>query len=222
MSNLYAVDNYFTFQFNQRYFLFLVNQEDCLAATTICSTHGVSGNVFANPQASSSTTYSGMLNHLNWFLETLRRKDWRKGLRGRTELAVHLKTISTAVLAWMVIAQLHLLVNSVKSVFGCTIRLVNSPARSRREKWLKFNGNVEYAWQLVKNASGRWAAEIFKETTEEHKVLRPIERAKFTKVTQSRKKVHRVGKLVLPSLVAWRACTKIRDAPAEKRRESKV
>ena len=28
--------------------------------------------------------------------------------------------------------------------------------------------------------------------------------------------------LVLPSLVAWRACTKIRDAPAEKRRESKV
>ena len=45
---------------------------------------------------------------------------------------------------------------------------------------------------------------------------------KFTKVTQSRKQVHRVGKLVLPSLVAWRACTKIRDAPAEKRRESKV
>ena len=30
------------------------------------------------------------------------------------------------------------------------------------------------------------------------------------------------GKMVLPSLVAWRACTKIRDAPAEKRRESKV
>ena len=45
---------------------------------------------------------------------------------------------------------------------------------------------------------------------------------KFPKVTQSRKKVHRVGKLVLPSLVAWRACTKIRDAPAEKRHESKV
>ena len=41
-------------------------------------------------------------------------------------------------------------------------------------------------------------------------------------VTQSRKKGHRVGKLVPPSLVAWRACTKIRDAPAEKRRESKV
>ena len=41
---------------------------------------------------------------------------------------------------------------------------------------------------------------------------------KITKVTQSWKKVHPVGKLVFPSLVAWRACTKIRDAPAEKRR----
>ena len=29
MSNLYAVDKYFTFPVNQRYFLFLVNQEDC-------------------------------------------------------------------------------------------------------------------------------------------------------------------------------------------------
>ena len=29
MSNLYAVDHYFTFQINQRYFLFLVIQEDC-------------------------------------------------------------------------------------------------------------------------------------------------------------------------------------------------
>ena len=29
MSNLYAVDHYFTFPVNQRYFLFLVNQEDC-------------------------------------------------------------------------------------------------------------------------------------------------------------------------------------------------
>ena len=71
---------------------------------------------------------------------------------------------------------------------------------------------------MVKNASGRRAME----TTEVHKVLRPIKRAKFTEGTQSRKKVHRVGNLVLPSLVAWRARTKIRDAPAEKRRESKV
>ena len=29
MSNLYAVDNCCTFQFNQRYFSFFVNQEDC-------------------------------------------------------------------------------------------------------------------------------------------------------------------------------------------------
>ena len=34
----------------------------------ICSTHGISGNVFANPQASSSTSYQGMLKPLNWFL----------------------------------------------------------------------------------------------------------------------------------------------------------
>ena len=37
MSNLYAVDNYFTFQVNLRYFLFLVNQEDHWAATEICN-----------------------------------------------------------------------------------------------------------------------------------------------------------------------------------------
>ena len=32
---------------------------------------------------------------------------------------------------------------------------------------------------MVKNASGRRAAEVFMETTEEHKVLRPIKRAKI-------------------------------------------
>ena len=48
----------------------------------------------------------------------------------------------------------------------------------RKAEWLKFSGNVEYAWQLVKNASGRRAAEVFMETTEEHKVLRSINRAK--------------------------------------------
>ena len=37
MSNLYAVDNYFTFPVNQRYFLFLVKKEDCWAATKIFS-----------------------------------------------------------------------------------------------------------------------------------------------------------------------------------------
>ena len=82
-------------------------------------------------------------------------------------------------LAWMVIAQIHLLVNSAQSVLGCTIKTDEQASRS--EKWLKFSGNVEYAWQLSKNASGRRAAEDFMETTEEHKVLRPIERAKIHK-----------------------------------------
>ena len=40
MSNLYAVDNYFTIQFNQRCFLSSVNQEDCKVATKTCSTNG--------------------------------------------------------------------------------------------------------------------------------------------------------------------------------------
>ena len=52
---------------------------------------------------------------------------------------------------------------------------------SRSEKWLKFSGNVEYVWQLVKNASGWRAAEVFTETTEEHRVLRPMKRAKIHK-----------------------------------------
>ena len=43
---------------------------------------------------------------------------------------------------------------------------------------------------------------------------------KFTEVTQSLEKVHRVGKLIC--LVEPRGVEKIRDAPAEKRRESKV
>ena len=30
----------------------------------------------------------------------------------------------------------------------------------RKAEWLKYSGNVEYAWQSVKNASGRRAAEV--------------------------------------------------------------
>ena len=44
---------------------------------------------------------------------------------------------------------------------------------------------------------------------------------KFTKVTQSRTKVHRMGKIGPTEPRGVRACTRIRDAPAEKRRESK-
>ena len=47
----------------------------------------------------------------------------------------------------------------------------------RSEKWHKFSGNLEYAWQLVKNISGMRTAEVLKESTEEHKVLRPMKRA---------------------------------------------
>ena len=97
--------------------------------------------------------------------------------RGRTELAVHLKTISTAVLAWMVVAQLHLPMNSAKKC--ARMHHQTDEQSSRSEKWLKFSGNVEHAWQLVNNASGRRAADVFMETTEEHKVLRPIERAQI-------------------------------------------
>ena len=51
MSNLYAVDQYLTFQVNQRYFLFFVNQEDCLIRDynlqpNIWDTHGISGKRF--------------------------------------------------------------------------------------------------------------------------------------------------------------------------------
>ena len=76
---------------------------------------------------------------------------------------------------------------------------------------------------LVKNDSGRAAAEVFMETTDEYKVLRPIERAKINKKSHSYgKRSIAWEKLVFPSLVAWRVCTKIRDAPAEKRRKSQV
>ena len=77
----------------------------------------------------------------------------------------------------MVIAQLHL-----PGEFGkkCAWMHHQTDEQSRRsEQWLKFSGNVECAWQLVENASGRPAAEVFMETTEEHKVLRPIKRAKI-------------------------------------------
>ena len=67
MSNLYGVDKYFTFPINQRFFLFLVNQEDCWAATKICSQ--IFGIRTENQEtfldglhANTSTSYSGMLD----------------------------------------------------------------------------------------------------------------------------------------------------------------
>ena len=87
---------------------------------------------------------------------------------------------------------------------------------SRSEKWLKFSGNVEAAWQLVKNASGRRATEVFMETTEEHKVLRPIKRAKIHKSHTVTEKGPSRGKIG-PTEPRGVDGTKIRDPPAEKR-----
>ena len=75
---------------------------------------------------------------------------------------------------------------------------------------------------MVKNASGRRAAEVFMETTEEHKVLKPIKRAKFHKSHS-----HGIRSIAWENWsyrASWRGghCTKIRDAPAEKRRDAKV
>ena len=60
-------DNYFAFPVNQRYFFFLVNQEDCWAATKICSQicgiRMIYQETFLDGlHASTSTTFSGMLN----------------------------------------------------------------------------------------------------------------------------------------------------------------
>ena len=60
MSSQYAVD-FPTFPVNRRYFHLVVIQEDCWAANDkppdIWNTQGISGNVFANPPASSSSPY---------------------------------------------------------------------------------------------------------------------------------------------------------------------
>ena len=123
----------------------------------------------------------------------LKGKDWRKGSRGRTELAVHLKTISTAMLAWMTIAQLHLLVNSVKSVLGCTIRLVNSRARSRSENCAKQSEQNSVAtlnmhdnwWGMLQDDEPPKSSWRPRKST---KSWDQLSVKKITKVTESRKK----------------------------------
>ena len=122
-------------------------------------------------------------------------------------------------MAWMVIAQLHLLVNSAISVLGCTIRLMNCQAEAKGD-WnsvatLTVHDNW---WRMLQDDEPPKSSWRPRKST---KSWVQLSVQKFTRVTRSRKKVHRVGKMVQPSLVAWRACTKIRDAPAEKRRESK-
>ena len=129
-----------------------------------------------------------------------KENNWRKGSRWSTELAFHLKTISTAVLAWMVIVQLYLLVNSVKNVLGCTIRLLNSRARSRSENCAK-----QSDWNSVATLTmhDNWFR-MLQDDEPPKSSWRPrkstkswdqLSVQKFTKVTQSRKKVHRTGKI---------------------------
>ena len=77
---------------------------------------------------------------------------------GRTVRAVHLKTISTAVLAWMVIVQLRLPVNSAKKCAWMPKQTDEQSSRS--EKWLKFSGNVEWicmtiGWECFRTTSFR-------------------------------------------------------------------
>ena len=66
MSNLYAVDNYFTFRVNLRYFFFIVNPEDCWVAVRsrqIFGTHRVCRQTFLQiHRAFSSTPYLGGFN----------------------------------------------------------------------------------------------------------------------------------------------------------------
>ena len=120
-----------------------------------------------------------------------KENNWRKGSRGRTELAVHLKTISTVVLAWMVIAQLHLLVNSVKMC-------LDAPS-----DWWTVEPEAEVKTAQSSVTKIQWKRWICKDHEPPKSSWRPrkstkswdqLSVQKFTKVTQSRKKVNRTGK----------------------------
>ena len=114
-----------------------------------------------------------------------KENNWRKGSRGRTELAVHLKTISTVVLAWMVIAQLHLLVNSVKMC-------LDAPS-----DWWTVEPEAEVKTAQSSVTKIQWKRWICKDHEPPKSSWRPrkstkswdqLSVQKFTKVTQSRKK----------------------------------
>ena len=133
------------------------------------------------------------------------------------------KTISTAVLAWMVIAQLHLLVNSAISVLGCTIRLMNCQAEAKSDWNSVATLNVHDNWlrmlQDDEPPKSSWRPRKSTKSWVELSVQ------KFTRVTQSRKKKKRsIAWENWSNRASWRGghVPKIRDAPAEKRRESKV
>ena len=221
------------------------------------------GKHFCKSKASSLTTYSGMPNHLNWFLyygrhsgasehgETRDRKWW---LRQQQPILSQLAKIPNSFSIFS--SKRKRLEERFERKDGASSPFENNLNRSaglngncttpsscefgkkcawmhhqigeqssqkpkwklRKEEWLKFSGKCEHVWQLVKNTSGRRAAEVFMETTEEHKVLRPIKHESRT-VTEKRS-IARGNWFYRASWRRW--CTKIRYAPAEKRRESKV
>ena len=128
----------------------------------------------------------------------------------------------------MTIAQLHLLVNSVKKCAWMHHQIGEQSSQKPKWKLRKAEQNSvatlnmhDNWWGMLQDDEPPKSSWRPRKST---KSWHQLTVKKITKVTQSRKKVkvHRVGKLVLPSLVAWRACTKIRDAPAEKRREPRV
>ena len=140
-------------------------------------------------------------------------KRWREKIGGRFERKdgtnIHLNTISTEVLAWMVIAQLLLPVYSVKSVLECTVRLMNSQAEAKSDK--KFIGSAESA-----AAKSSWTP---RKST---KVLRPIKPQKNWKSHSVTEKGPSCGKIDPTEPRGVEGMNQSRDAPAEKRRESRV
>ena len=148
---------------------------------------------------------------------------WKEKIGGKAReegpCAVHLKTISTSVLAWMVVAQFHLLVNSAKKV--CLDApsdwwTVKPKLKVTKIQWQRLNIHDNWLRMLQDDEPPKssWRPRT-------NTVVRPIKRAKIHESHTVTEKGPSHGKIG-PSLVAWMACSKIRDAPAEKSRESKA
>ena len=102
-----------------------------------------------------------------------------------------------------VIAQLHLaftrvsrIPNKVGSKFGDKCALTHrhaeeQPSKKPKKEWLqKCVARIERCTTLGRSTSGRRAAEVFNELTEEHKSLETKKkRARFTKATRSHPKI---------------------------------
>ena len=92
----------------------------------------------------------------------------------------------------MVITQLHLPVNSAKSVLGCTIRLMNSQAEAKSDSNSVATLSVHDNWLRMlqdEPPKSSWRPRKSTKSWDQFSVQ------KFTKVTQSREKVHRMGRI---------------------------